>query len=460
MMSLRARLLVSAALFLTAALLVAAFLLTLLFERHVTYWIDRQLESHLEQLITSIDRTPEGAIAVTGKPADSRFQTPQSGLYWQVVFDDGTVQRSRSLWDFVLELPEDPGIDSQIHQHSAQGPGGQTLYLIQKTVELPQRLGRPKGRFAVALDKAEVDAAVWRFAGALAPFLLLLGLLLVAASWLQVGLGLKPLASIRSRVEQIRTGHEKRLGGDFPTEVRPLVQEIDTLLEAREKQLQSAKARAGDLAHGLKTPLQVIVGGIAKLKAQGQAAIACDLEDAAQMMQRHVDRQLVRSRMMTDTAAARANVRESALDVVRVLQRATHARSLQWKVEVPAQIWARIHPDDLSEALGSLGENAARHAVSRVEVTAHCEDGAVVITVYDDGPGIPEAQLADALRRGRRLDTSGDGYGLGLAIVADIAEGLSGSVGATRERDGMFGVTLRLPLVAAMASSRPARATG
>lgn len=445
MTSLRTRLLGGAVVFVTSALLIAAIVLTVLFERHVTDWIDRELEGHLDRLIASVERTPDGLLTVKSGPDDSRFVTPLSGLYWQVTFENGNIERSRSLWDFVLELPLEASIHAQSHHHAIPGPQGQFLYLIQKKVEMPQRLGRSEVLFAVALDKAEVDKAVWRFAGALVPFLVALGLLLLAATWLQVGLGLKPLSSIRLRVEKIRAGDVQRLGSDFPSEVTPLAQEIDTLLDGRERQLALAKTRASDLAHGLKTPLQVIVGGIAKLKAAGETSVATDLEYATQMMQRHIDRQLIRARLAVDGSAVRAEVGEVAARVVRVLEKVTRQRELSWSIDVASGLSARIHPDDLSEALGALAENSGRHARSRVIICATREDQDVLITVYDDGPGIPEKRLHDVLQRGGRLDNSPKGTGLGLAIAADIAEACRGRLTTTRARTGLFGVTLQLP---------------
>ncbi len=446
MTSLRTRLLFGAVIFISTALLIAAFVLTALFERHVTDWIDRELEGHLDRLIANVERASDGTLTVKGAPDDSRFETPLSGLYWQVMFADGKIERSRSLWDVVLDLPPEASRNAQSHHHAISGPHGQTLYLIQKKVEMPQRLGRSEVLFAVALDKAQVNSAVWRFAGALAPFLIALGVLLLAATWLQVGLGLKPLSSIRLRVEQIRSGFAKRLGSDFPSEVRPLAQEIDTLLDGRERQLVLAKARAGDLAHGLKTPLQVIVGGIGKLKAAGETAIATDLEYATHLMQRHVDRQLIRARMVTDGSAVQANVGDVAARVVRVLEKATRQRELSWSIDVPSNLCARIHPDDLSEALGALAENAGRHATSAVVISATRKGQVAFVTIYDDGPGIPEKRFEEMLQRGRRLDNSPDGTGLGLSIAADIAEACGGVLARNSERMGMFGVTLQLAI--------------
>lgn len=441
--SLRTRLLFTAAALISVALLIAASGLSLLFERHVKNWIDSELDAHLTQLVAGMDLSDTGQLTVITRPGDPRFDKPLSGLYWQAVVNDAAGPiRSRSLWDFVIALPVDADIDEHSHHHYVAGPGGQRLYLIQRHLQLPARLGAKSARFAVAIDDAEVTSAVWRFTSALLPFLGLLGALLIAAAWLQVSLGLRPLASIRSKIAAIRSGQDQRLGADFPEEVQPLAREIDVLLDARDQQIERARALAADLAHGLKTPLQVVIGGCAKLKAKGEAALAGDLEHAALMMQRHVDRQLARARMQSARGTASADVGTVARQVVRVLKRSPAGERLQWIVDVPDATLARIHPDDLAEALGGIAENAARYARTRVAVTGVMAD-VVKIRVADDGPGIPEEKVQEALKRGARLDASGSGSGLGLAIVADIAEAWGGEVNLSRSDDG-FTVEFRL----------------
>lgn len=442
--SLRTRLLITAAAVISMALLIAASGLSLLFERHVKNWIDGELDGHLTQLVSGMDLVAGGQLDVVTKPGDPRFEKPLSGLYWQVMVDGAAEPiRSRSLWDFAIAPPADAGVDEHSHHHYVAGPAGQRLYLIQRHVQLPTRLGAKRARFAVAIDDAEVTSAVWRFASALLPFLGVLGALLIAAAWLQVSVGLRPLASVRTKIAAIRSGQDKRLGANFPDEVQPLAREIDVLLDARDDQLEKARASAADLAHGLKTPLQVVIGGCAKLKAKGEAALAGDLEHAALMMQRHVDRQLTRARMQSARGMATADVAAVARRVVRVLERSPAGERLEWNVDVPAATWARIHPDDLAEAMGGLAENAARYARTRVLLTATAGDG-VTIRVCDDGPGIPEERLHEALQRGGRLDSSGSGTGLGLAIVSDIAEAWGGQVSFDRSTGG-FTVALQLP---------------
>lgn len=444
--SLRLRLLVAAGIFSLTAMVVAALGLSWLFERHVSQWADAELTAHMDRLIAGIDRGADGKLAVVRAPGDPRFETPLSGLYWEAMIEpSGSVFRSRSLWDFQIALPPEPIVADSLQHHRVPGPGGSQLYLVQKHVQLPPRLGSEEVRAAVALDAAQLSAAVWKFATALVPFLLVLAVLLTLAAWGQVSVGLKPLAAIREKLAAVASGRTARLGHGLPSEVQPLADEMDALLEARERQIEKARGRAADLAHGLKTPLQVLTGDIKRLSERGEGDIARELEKVSAAMQRHVDRELARARMAAADVNATAHVASIAQSVVRVVGRTPQGERLSWDVEIASDLKAHIDPADLAEALGNLVENAARHAQTRVSVQAVGTPGKVAIVIIDDGPGIPEALREDVLRRGRRLDTSSAGAGLGLSIVTDIADTWSGSLAFGGQPESGFQVTLTVP---------------
>lgn len=446
--SLRLRLLLAGAASILLALAIAAFGLAWLFERHVAHWIDAELSVQLNQLAAGLDRRPDGAIDMVRPPADPRFGKPLSGLYWQVELEgEKRTIRSRSLWDDTIALPPEARTDDELRHYRVDGPQDARLYLLQRRIALSERLGGQTARIAVALDAAELRAATTRFARALAPFLLLVALLLIAAATAQVAVGLRPLASVRDRLIAIRTGAKKRLGAAFPEEVQPLAAEVDALLDAREAQIETARARAADLAHGLKTPLQVLASDIAELRAKGETEIAGNIETLAATMRRHIDRHLARARIASGAQDASAHVSQAVDRIVGVLQRAPEGEELSWLVDAPAGLRAQIDADDLAEALGNIVENAVRHTTSRIDIAVQRLDGAIVIAVSDDGPGIPEDQREEALRRGGRLDASGPGAGLGLAIVMEIAEVWGGTF---RIDDGAPGLraTLSLPQAA------------
>jgi signal transduction histidine kinase len=436
--SLRVRLLIAGALSVALALMVSATGLIFLFERHVERRVDAELTVHLNQLVAGLDHNAAGEIALVQSPAEVRFDRPMSGLYWQILIESsGTVLRSRSLWDFELALPQDALANSSVHRHRLDGPGGATLYLLERRFELPARLEGARIRAAVGLDANEIRQAVSDFVADLAPFLLVIAALLLAAAWAQVTVGLRPLAAVRERLAAIRSGNAQRLGLGFPDEVKPLAVEIDALLDARDRQIERARARAADLAHGLKTPLQVLAADAERLHAKGEGEIGLEVRNLATAMHRHIERELTRARLAADTAHGRADVRDVAERVINVVRRTPNGQHLSWSIDIPSNLVARIDADDLAEALGNLIENAARHAQSRVGVSGRTDRDYAFVTVTDDGPGIPVERLPEALRRGGRLDASGSGAGLGLAIVSDIAEAWGAAFSIEDENAGV-----------------------
>lgn len=436
--SLRLRLLILGVLSVNLALLASAIGLELLFERHVERRVDAELNAYLNQLVAGLDRNAAGDIALVQSPSEPRFGRPLSGLYWQILIErSGAVLTSRSLWDAELALPQDSLDQGALRRHRLSGPGGAMLYVLARRFELPARLDGASILVAAALDTAEIRDAVRGFILDMAPFLFVIGVLLVAAAWAQVTVGLRPLAAVRAGLTAIRAGNTPRLGSGFPDEVKPLAIEIDALLDARDVQIDKARARAADLAHGLKTPLQVLAGEAERLKVKGESEIAAEVTSLASVMHRHIERELTRARLAAGAVHARADVGEVAERVVNVVRRTPDGQRMVWSVDIPRDLLARIDADDLAEALGNLIENAARHAQSRVKVSGGANEDHTLVTVTDDGPGIPPDRLAEALSRGGRLDASRSGTGLGLAIVAEIAEAWGARFSIEDEQPGV-----------------------
>jgi signal transduction histidine kinase len=445
--SLRLRLLAAGAASVVIALAIAGLGLLLLFERHVERRVAAELGSHLAQLVSSVGRAEDGALEITVPPADPRFLQPLSGLYWQVEQEgSNTLIRSRSLWDGKLLLPLDMPAAAEVHQHRIAGPGGASLLAVERRIILPASLGGGTIRAVVAVDREEIHAAGLAFASDLVPSLALLAAVLIAAAWVQVSVGLRPLDAVRRRLTAVRSGEAVRLGKAFPDEVRPLAREVDHLLDAQEKAIAQARARAGDLAHGLKTPLSVLTADAEELKARGDVEMAGEIAMIADGMRRHVERELARARVGHRTHAGTPRpLRQTLEQVVEVVRRTPAGQRLHWQMDPGEAVTSSVDPQDFAEMIGNLVENAASWARREVRVSARQEDGAVVLAVEDDGPGIPEEEIGTVLARGGRLDESKPGSGLGLAIVGDLAEAYGGDLALSRSRLGGLCAELRLP---------------
>ncbi|MBB4301327.1 signal transduction histidine kinase [Rhodobium orientis] len=434
-LSLRLRLVLAGAVAVVVALALAAAGLVALFGTHVERRAMAELSVQLDQVLSGL-ALRDGALVLATPPADPRFSKPYAGLYWQISAD-GRLLRSRSLWDAELPLPQDDLADGQVHRHDLAGPSGETLLTLERSVTLPARLGGGPARAAVAMDARELEAAEQAFLADIIPYLALLALVLIAAGWVQMAVGLRPLASLGRRVTELRSGAARRMGADWPLEVRPLAGEIDALLDAREADLARARARAGDLAHGLKTPLQALLGEAERLRARGEIEAAEDIDQVVRSMQRHVERELVRARAAAHAFKARADVAKAVERIVAVLRRTPDGGRLDWRIDVAPGLAVALDEGDFSEALGALAENAARFAAGVVAIEAVVDGDMVRLSLCDDGPGIPQARLQEMTARGRRLDEAGGGSGLGLAIASEIAEAAGGGLTLVNSSPGL-----------------------
>lgn len=294
--SLRIRLAIIAALSIVVVLTISAFGLSMLFERHVVRRTNSELDTYVRQLAAGILLTEAGTLRLIRPLADPRFSEPDSGLYWQIEDDNNGAQlRSRSLWEDVIGLPPDNIEPGAVHRHRLQGPHGTRLIVSERRLIYPQATAAHQLRIVAAADEKDVRAAVRQFASDVAASLAFLAGILMLVSWVQISVGLRPLATLREKVAAIRSGEEKRIGIHGPAEVMPLVQEVNSLLEDRESAVTVAKARAADLAHGLKTSLTVLAGDAARLRQKGEVAIADEIDELATDMRRHVQHELSRA---------------------------------------------------------------------------------------------------------------------------------------------------------------------
>jgi signal transduction histidine kinase len=300
---------------------------------------------------------------------------------------------------------------------------------------------------AGVLDDGRRAAA---FVHAMLGHTLVVGVLAVAllafGAW-QVRAGLASVAALRARLAAVHTGETPRLAGAFATEVQPLVDDLNALLADREQQVTRARAQAGDLAHGLKTPLAVLVQEAERLAADGHKDLAATMKAQLDRMGRHVDYHLAHARASATRArlsGARTEVGPALAALAATLERLHADRRLDIEVHAPPALAVRCQREDLDEMLGNLMDNACTWARTRVRVTAASTGATVTLLVEDDGPGLDEAERATVLRRGVRLDEAVPGSGLGLAIVVELAEVYGGTL--TLDRSGLGGLAARLTL--------------
>jgi signal transduction histidine kinase len=446
--SLRLRLLGLAAVAISFALFLSGAVLVRLFTHHVEEREFAELANHQNQIIAALQIEADDELVLTTAPADPRFSTPNGGLYWQIEQPNGgSTQRSRSLWETVLELPPDTVKDGSPHRHTIVGPNRTTLLGIERGVTIGPDTKPRTIRLTVAVDRHEVDIAVADFRQVLAASLGVLGLTLLAALLVQIEVGLRPLARLRTALQRVHTGSIDRVTGIFPSEVQPLIEDMNALLDRERQNNQRARERAADLAHGFKTPLAVLSTVSRDLVRTGRPSAAGEIDTQIDMMGRHVRRELARARTVGSSAIGQqsVHVRPVLVKIVAALNRISADRVLAWTLEVADDVVFFGDENDLLELVGNLADNAAKWAVSKVYLCAHQSAEKLILKIEDDGPGIPDGAESEVLIRGRRLDETSDGTGLGLAIVARIAEAYGGEIEIDRSTLGGLRATVALP---------------
>jgi signal transduction histidine kinase len=448
--SLRLRLLGGAALWILLALLIAGLVIGWAFRANVERQVQQGLVASLNRLVAQIDPFAPVPVAQEALP-DPRYATPFSGLYWQVEdVASGESWRSRSLWDQVLAPSAAPGGGGELFV-TLPGPESQSLSALLRDIRFAPADDNQVRRFRVTLaeNRALLDESIRRFGTDLAIALAVLALALIAAAALQVRLGLRPLQSVRAGISAVRRGEAPALPPDYPAEVLPLVAEVNELLGQQQKSIDFARARASDLAHGLKTPLSVLQTLGAALADKGDVESAKLVDDIASEMDDRVDYQLRLSRLRLRTRAHQlsASLNEAVDRTLAVLVRTRDGERLAWRVELSPGLVVDIDRHDLTELVGVMLENAAKWGNSTVRIEGRAEAGNAILCIADDGPGLSEAEIGKLGVRGQRLDEKQRGSGLGIAIALEIVAINSGTVSFGRAPEGGLAVRLALPLV-------------
>lgn len=435
--SLVVRLTLAATVWLLLLLAAGGVVLALAFRGAVEEEFGYRLDAILKTIIASIEVTPGDNLAITRPLGDPRFERIYSGWYWQVTESDSRQLRSRSLWDSSIAVASG-GPDMQLRR--VEGLNGERLLVVERDVQFPG-LQAP-AHILVAGDLREVSGGVQRFELLLVVALGLLGLGVIVAIVIQVRYGLRPLRQMLGDLRSVREGNAPRLSGLYPSEVAPLADAINDVLEKDAVLIERARTHVGNLAHALKTPLAVMAAEV-----QGDADKSV-LAQRLALMRRLIEHHLGRASAIAGMGRllpGKTVVREVAESVSQVLAKVYAERGLAVQIDVGRDAVFRGRREDLEEILGNLMENACKWARRRVKVSAAPAGGRLEISVEDDGPGMTAEQAANVMGRGKRLDEKAPGWGLGLAIVSDLTEVNGGELDFSRSELGGLSVNLAFP---------------
>lgn len=448
--SLALRLFVSAAVWSVIALVLASVILTTLYRQSVERGFDERLNVYVKTIVAALAVSDPDQPEAPRNLGEPRFELPLSGWYWQVAPADGgpILLASPSLFEGRLPLPSQEGVEPDANltrRIYGTGPDGEALRILERDI----RIGDRSYSVAVAGNIDEILKDIASFRTRVALTLSIFGVGLVMTTLFQVRYGLRPLDAIRRGLSSIRSGERDRLEGRFPSEIAPLVREMNALIQSNQEIIERSRMHVGNLAHALKTPLSVITN---EARAS-EGPLAAKVVEQAQIMRGQVQHYLDRARM-----AARANVIGAAADaeavieaIARAMRRIYGERGIDILADVAEGARFRGEKQDLEEMVGNLFDNACKWAGSKVRVkvgvTGEEDDRRLHIVIDDDGPGLPPDRRKEALRRGERLDESVPGSGLGLSIVTELSSLYHGRLSLGESPLGGLRATLDLPAV-------------
>ncbi len=452
--SLTRRLIWLASAWIVLALMLTGWVLTSQYQESALRRLGDELSGAIDEVVLASTATPTGLEVEEIK--DARTLRGLSGKYWMVAepLPGGAINvlaRSPSLSGETLSIPA--GLPPRLQAD----PGGMITYndpgILKGPLRQPLRIGASlksmPGRdapliFVAGIDRSMIEADARQFATYTWIALLMLGLGLVTAVFLQVQIGLRPLFALRNELVDVRKGKAARIARTYPVEIQPLAEQVNRLLDQNQETVERQRTHVGNLAHALKTPLSVMLAEAGTAKGMLPDVVRRQTE----IMKGQVDHHLRRAR-----AAARAQmlgertpIGEVLDEMAVMLERVFEEKGVEIDWRAPDELAFRGERQDLQEILGNLMENACKWCVRRVRVSAGPTHlGQMVVVVEDDGPGVPEDQRETMLQRGARLDENAPGSGLGLAIVDDLTKAYGGRFTLAASEMGGLKAVLELP---------------
>lgn len=434
-----------------AALVIAALVLALLFQQAALRRFDQGLSDLVDNLIAG--STVENGQVLAPALTDLRALRAYSGRYWAIgePAPNGDVRvlvPSRSLWD--AELPTPKGLARRLAEdpsrpiaYDTPGPlPAQPLRVMARQATLPGR--EAPVIFLAAEDRSPIDRDVRNFMAATAVAFLVLGAGLIGAVVIQVNVGLQPLFRLRREVANVRRGKAERLQEDYPSELRPLTDELNALVQHNHETVERQRTHVGNLAHALKTPISVMLTEASQRPGPLSDLVARQAEVMRQQVDHHLRR--ARAAARSQGPGERTSVAEVVDELSRTLERIFRDKGVVIDWDAPDDLYFQGERQDLLEIAGNAMENAGKWCAGKVRVRAFALDGERWrLTVEDDGEGLPAERRDEVIRRGARLDENAPGSGLGLSIVDELARAYRGALQLGDAELGGLKVTVDLP---------------
>ena len=409
------------------------------------------LDGHLVALLAAAEPDDTGQLIMPDRLREPRFERIGSGLYAELRDLDGAVLwRSRS--SLGLEVPQGiaPGLGDHLFARESMADGTPLLTLsLAVDWELDEGVFQPYV-FKVAESLDGFNAQIAGFRGQLFSWFAAVALImLLVFSMLLRGL-LKPLRQIETEITEIEEGDRVSLSSQFPTELTGVARNMNLLIDSERARSDRYRHTLDNLAHSLKTPLAAMRALLNDRQDEGFGDRYNEQIDRMDEIVRYQLRKPASS-SANKLVLAPVSVEKEVTRLIEGLRKVYHDKHPEFEVRIEAGVQFRGDTGDFLELAGNLLDNACKWCERQVRIVVVPSVGAsavasgMVLTVSDDGPGIPEDAAAALLQRGMRLDESTPGHGIGLAVVKDIARTYGGQLSITDSDLGGAEITVSIP---------------
>ena len=409
--------------------------------RSTEAYVLSRLQHDAEALVGSLRKVPAQQAASSLNTGMLIYNQPFSGHYYKLLTTD-RVYRSPSLED--QDIAVAPQKMGSVRDWKADGPKGQQLLVRAAGYRLDDR----PATLAVAEDLTPLVAVLKDFERLFA-VLAVVGLgLMVLIQRLILRQGFERLRPVCQDIERLERGTARQLTETVPAEILPLVRKLNGLIRVYNKRLERSRNAAGNLAHALKGPLNLMVQQLERRGDQldGDARGLC--RQQVERVRALVERELKRARIAGGGSPGTLFDPTVELPVLaELLKRMYRDKGLRLDCHIETTQPLLMDREDLLELTGTLLDNACKWAFSRVHCAITATNGGIRIRIEDDGPGCDETALADLGERGTRLDEAVDGHGLGLSIAREIVDSYDGRLKLGRSDTlGGFSAIIELPI--------------
>jgi signal transduction histidine kinase len=444
--SLRARFII--AIFLWTALGISAIWYSSIsiFESHVEAQYHEELDVHVQELdgLTKLD--PSGKPYLARPLSDPRFSVPMAGFYWQITRDGHQPVRSPSFKKGKLD--DSVAQSASVKHRIATGPTGKAIIygLTRKTAQGDDL------RFVIATDQRLLDKIINDFERELILWLAVLALLLLASGGAIIWYGLRPLEYLGQAIASLRSGKSNSIEGHYPSEIDPLVHDLNAYVKSNDALIMGARSQAAKLAHALRTPLAVMTDEAERIKLDNPDSKAAEtFLEQCRLMTQQTEYQLARSRFAIGQMrpSGSCKPKEVIAPLINAMRRLHPQKKFSLNFIANDQIRVGIDEMTVREMAGCVLDNAGKWASTSIDCQIYTSENQIILEVKDDGPGMTAEEAAEAFEIGSRFDKNKPGFGLGLAIAKEIAQDVGGEILIVSDDKSAGGLLVRIamPLV-------------